>query len=158
MDDPLAPESAFPDPRRLLRRPGKKLWRLLDGRSRAICVVVGIPSILAVSLGTAGFFSTPAAQPVDAALLAQARELGLDYQTVFSSPAAHAGKAVVWCLIKDMNSGRFVVGGNLSWPVEIYGPSLPPMSTARMGACHDTLAVVEGPGEYGVRLRFAGHP
>jgi hypothetical protein len=161
MDEELVPEAAFPGRRRLsiwAKRVQRKLFRVLDARSRLICLVVAVPSVVAAGAGLTGLLTTPAREPVDAALLSEARQLDLDYQTVFSSPSAHAGKPVLWCLIKDDNSRRYVVGGNLSWPVEIDGPSLPPMPTARMGVCHDTLAVVEGRGEYGVRLRFAGHP
>ena len=159
----LAPEEAFPSPRALLRRPAKRAlrWldrRLLDGRSRLICLVVGIPSVLAVSFGVAGLVSTPRSEPVDAALLAEAKRLDLDYAAVAAAPHQFAGKPVLWCLINDLQTGRYVVGGNVSWPVEIAGPSLLPMATARMGRCRETLAVVEERGEYGVRLRFAGHP
>lgn len=136
----------------------RKLWRVLDGRSRLICLVVGVPSLVAVSFGAAGLATTPRAEPVDAALLAEARRLDLDYVTVAAAPHRYLGKPVLWCLIKDMNSGRVVVGGNLSQPVAVSGADLPPMATARMGLCRDTLAVVVEGEDAGVALRHVGRP
>jgi hypothetical protein len=162
MEEQLGPESAFPGRRRLLiwaKRAQRKLFRVLDARSRLICLVVGTPAVVAAAAGTVGVFTTPAAERADPALVAEARRLDLDYPTVASAPYRFAGKHVLWCLIKDMNSGKIVVGGNLSQPVSgAADPGLPPMSTARMGRCRSYLAVIEPATELGVHLRVLGRP
>jgi hypothetical protein len=106
----------------------------------------------------AALVAPPALSPFDGALHAEARRLGLGYEAVSADPAAHAGKPVVWCLVEAMNPQGLFVDGNMSRPVEMSGGDFRPMATARMGVCRPTLAVVEGRGERGVALRFAGHP
>lgn len=93
---------------------------------------------------------------IDAALLAEAKKLDLDFDTVSGNLSAHYGKPVLWCLVKENN--KLLVNGNMSWMVNMGGGDFNPVATGRMGACKDTLAVVEKTAEPGVHLLFRGHP
>lgn len=160
-DDGLAPESAFPGRVRLSiwgKRAQRKLFRVLDGRSMLFCAFIALPAAALAAAAVGTVVLRAKGDPVDPALLAEAKRLDLDYVTVSAAPHLYVGKPVLWCLIHDRNSRRVVVGGNLSQPVGISGADLPPMDTARMGLCRETLAVVvEGEG-LGVNLRYVGRP
>jgi hypothetical protein len=134
-----------------------------ERRAGAICVLAVLLAAgwaWSVDWGHIGavLASPPAVRPFDGALHAEARRLGLGYDEVSQDPQAHAGKPVVWCLVEAMSPQGLFVGGNMSRPVEMAGGDFKAMATARMGVCRPTLAVVEGRGERGIALRFAGHP
>jgi hypothetical protein len=144
-------------------RAGRIARVFLGRRAGAVCVLAVLVAggwAWSVDWAAAGaaLASARGEFPVDAALLAEARRLGLGYPEVSADPAAHAGKPVVWCLVRSANPAGLVVDGNMSRPVEMGGGDFMDMATARMGTCRPTLAVVEPGSGPVVRLRFAGHP
>jgi hypothetical protein len=162
----IAAEELFPGReslRRWLSKPRRAVKNALKGKAGLLC---------AVAILMAGFYayvvdwrevaaSLIAGQPsypVDPALLAEAKRLGLEYEAVSANPSLFAGKPVLWCLVRDEHTWRPVVDGNINWPVDVPGAELKPMATARMGRCRPTLGVVEASKEPGVHLLFAGHP
>jgi hypothetical protein len=99
--------------------------------------------------------------PVDPALLAEARRLDLDYVTVSAAPHLYVGKPVLWCLTRQDShlKPETIVGGNISQGVRIGGGDMLPVNTGWRGRCKTTLAVVQETEELGlVSLRFVGHP
>lgn len=149
MDDQLGPESAFPGARRLFRLPLKKAWRLLDGRSRAICAVVSLPAVFAAGFAAAAL-ATREAEPER---VKEARALGLSYEEVLADPAAAKDKPVLWCI--DHPALGYAYAGNPSRPVILENDAaLPRNSPTSGGRCSQVLAVVTGAGNGVVRLQF----
>ena len=157
----LPPEEAFPEPSRFVKRTKRAMKNALAGKAGLLC---GVAVLFAASYAytvnwsevAASLASARSSYPVDAALLAEAKKLDLDFDTVVANPTAHGGKPVLWCLVKE--NSKLLVDGNMSWMVNMGGGDFNPVATGRMGRCKSTLAVVEKSAEPGVHLLFRGHP
>ena len=157
----LPPEEAFPEPNRFVLKTKRVIKNALAGKAGLLCAVaVLFAASYAYTVNwsdvAASLVSGRSSYPVDAALLAEAKKLDLDYDTVSGNLPAHYGKPVLWCLVKE--NSKLLVNGNMSWMVNMGGGDFNPVSTGRMGACKDTLAVVEKSDMPGVHLAFRGHP
>lgn len=163
----FAPEEAFPGPKGLvvhsLQRVKGVLRNALAGKAGLLCAVAVLFAAgwaYSVDWKEVGF-ALSADRPsysYDPAVLAEAKRLALSYDDVVNDPAAHAGKPVLWCLVRQMGMDRPVVNGNLSWVVNMQGGAIEAVPTGRMAVCKPTLAVIEKSAVPGVNLAFAGHP
>jgi hypothetical protein len=88
--------------------------------------------------------------------LALARRLALSYEAVAADPKAHAGEPVAWC-VDHPGAGVAFLEGRPSQPLVWSNDAAVPV-TGSKGRCAKVLAVVEGAGPDGVRLRFVGQP
>lgn len=162
----LAPEEAFPGPQRTVERALKRMNAVLRdalaGKAGLLCALAvlfaaGWAYSVDWGLVASSFSYGRPDYHIDAAVLAEAKKLGLDYDVVAAEPSKYAGKPVIWCLVKELPSDRVYVDGNIGWAVNMPGGSFNPVATARMGACKKTLAVIEKSTGPGVHLAFLAH-
>ena len=90
-----------------------------------------------------------------AELIAQARELGLDYKKVVADPTAAKGKPVAWCVDSSDGLAGYVGSRQTSQVRWVNGSAELKSSVGVHGWCLKALAVIEGVEPSGVvRLRF----
>lgn len=158
----LPPEEAFPEPNRFVMKAKRVIKNALAGKAGLLCavaVVLAAGWAYSVNWSEVGA-SLATARPTytyDPAVLAEAKKLDLDYDTVSANPSAYAGKPVLWCLVKQMGTDRPFVNGNMSWIVDMQGGAVEAVPTGRMAVCKPTLARVEKTAAPGVHLEFIAH-
>lgn len=160
----FVPEAAFPDPALVLKKGKRAVRNALAGKGGGLLCVLAV--LFAASwaytvdwrqVHTSLITSGPV-YDYDPAVLAEAKALGLDYDAVSTNPAAHAGKPVFWCLVKQTGMDRPFVDGNMSWVVSMDGGQIVPAATGRRAPCKFTLARIERTAAPGVHLAFLAHP
>lgn len=159
------PESAFRDPGHWVRRVRRAVNNALKGKAGLSCVLaVLVAAGWVYSVDWKEISGSLAAgrvknhHPADPALLAEAKKLALDYETVAAAPQAYAGKPVAWCITEEYSTKRTMVRSNGGWIVNLTGSPLPGVYNARMSHCVEMLAAIEKSDVPGVHLRFAGLP
>ncbi len=167
MTSELPPEDAFPGPKTLgqtaLKRANVVVRNALAGKAGLLCaaaVLFAAGWAYSVNWREVGYAlsSERPSYSYDPAVLAEAKTLALDYDTVVSDPVKYVGKPVLWCLVKQMGAADPVVNGNLSWIVKMDGGNIEAVPTGRMGVCKPTLARIEKSATLGVHLSFLAHP
>ncbi|MDX6769893.1 MAG: hypothetical protein SF051_10195 [Elusimicrobiota bacterium] len=158
----LAPEEAFPEPRRWTLKLNRAVRNALAGKAGLLCaaaVLFAAGWAYSVDWGqvSAALATERPAYPYDPAVLAEAKSLALDYDSVATDPSKYAGKPVLWCLVKQSGTERPFVNGNMSWVVNMQGGAIESVPTGRMGVCKPTLAVIEKTAAPGVNLTFVAH-
>lgn len=158
----LPPEEAFPEPSRFVKKAKRAVKNALAGKAGLLCAVAVVFAAgwaYSVNWSEVGA-SLATARPTysyDPAVLAEAKALDLDYDTVSANPAAYAGKPVLWCLVKQAGTQRPFVDGNMAWMVNLEGGDIEAVPTGRMAPCKFTLARVEKTAVPGVNLTFIAH-
>jgi len=129
-------------------------------------VAAGVLSCLAALLvarivpwtadAAASFGSRRAERERIAGPVAEAKRLGLTWESVIVAPQTSAGKPVLWC-VDNLGGGRAYVDGRPSEPVRIENPGAMDAPSSKVH-CRSTLAVVTGGGGGVAVIRFIAYP
>ncbi len=122
----------------LARTKGRVLWLF------PALLLAGYLASLRAGDVAGGFLDRFHERSVNAPLLARARALNLDYETVAAAPRSYVGKPVVWCVDTPAANASYV-SSRPSWPVALNGSFDEYRTNSGTGSyCFNVLAVITG--------------